>query len=100
METNERYYLIPYNSRAGVVHLLAQRDDTKSNVKWGGFRFKRPTYLATLKSCDTAKQSVCGLLCIYTMINKYEMHTISFQTFFWMGTFIDRTQMELYSLSK
>ena len=28
-----------YNSRADVVRLLAERYDTKSNVKWGLFRF-------------------------------------------------------------
>ena len=33
-------------------------------------------YLATLKSLDTTKQSFCGWLYIY------EVHTISFQTFF------------------
>ena len=34
---NESYYLTPYNSRADVVRLLAERYDTKSNVKVGGF---------------------------------------------------------------
>ena len=29
---------MPYNSRADVVRLLAERYDTKSNVKLGGFR--------------------------------------------------------------
>ena len=29
---------MPYNSRADVVHLLAEPYDTKSNVKLGGFR--------------------------------------------------------------
>ena len=38
MYTNESYYIIPYNSRAGVVRLLAVRFDIKSNVKLGGFR--------------------------------------------------------------
>ena len=28
---------MPYNSRADVVRLLAERYDTKSNVKLGGF---------------------------------------------------------------
>ena len=28
---------------------------TKSNVKFGGFHLKRPTCLATMKSCDTIK---------------------------------------------
>ena len=51
--TNESDYKMPYNSRADVVRLLAERYDTKSNIKLDGFRFKRPTRLATLKSCDT-----------------------------------------------
>ena len=46
---------MPYNSRADEVRLLAERYETKSNVKLGGFRSKRPTCLATLKSCDTTK---------------------------------------------
>ena len=29
---------MPYNTRADVVRLLAERYDTKSNVKLGGFR--------------------------------------------------------------
>ena len=29
---------MPYNTRADVVRLLAEKDDTKSNVKLGGFR--------------------------------------------------------------
>ena len=36
---------MPYNSPADVVRFLAERYDTKSNVKLGGFRFKRPTCL-------------------------------------------------------
>ena len=36
--TYERYYLIPYNSLADVVRLLAVPNDTKSNVKLVGFR--------------------------------------------------------------
>ena len=35
------------------------RTHTKSNVKLDGFR-SQLTYLDTLKSCDTTKQSVCG----------------------------------------
>ena len=38
MKTNERYYLIPYDSPAAVVRLLAERSDTMSNVKLDGFR--------------------------------------------------------------
>ena len=32
MKTNESYYLMPYNSQADVVRVLAERYDTKSNV--------------------------------------------------------------------
>ena len=32
-KTNERYYLMPFNSLADVVRFLAERSDTKSNVK-------------------------------------------------------------------
>ena len=35
--TNERYYLVPYNTLADV-RLLAERSNTKSNNKWGGFQ--------------------------------------------------------------
>ena len=43
-----------------MVRLLVERYDT--NMKWAGFdpSFKQPMCLATLKSCDTTKQSVCG----------------------------------------
>ena len=62
-------YADDYNSRPDVVHLMLERYDTKSNVKFGGLcpSFKRPTCLATLKRCDTTKQSVCGRLyiCMY-----------------------------------
>ena len=51
---------MPYNSRADVVRLLAERYVTKSNVKLGEFRFQRSTCLAKLRSCDTTKPSVCG----------------------------------------
>ena len=57
-------------SSSNMVRLLAERSDTKSNVKLGGFdpSFKRPTCLATLKSCDTMKQSVCGWQYIYVCV--------------------------------
>ena len=49
---------MPYNSRADVVHLLAEQYDTKSNVKLGRFWSQlQVSYvcLATMKSCDTMK---------------------------------------------
>ena len=35
---NESYYVMPYNSWADVVRLLAEQYDTRSNVKLGGFQ--------------------------------------------------------------
>ena len=43
MKTNESYDLIRHNSRAIVVRLLAERYDTKSNVKLGEFRSQLQT---------------------------------------------------------
>ena len=58
---------MPYNSLADVIRLLAEWYDTKSNVKWGGFRSQlQASYV--LKSCDTMKQSVCGGRYIYIYI--------------------------------
>ena len=87
-------FIIPYNSLANVVRLLAERSDTKSNVKLGRFRdpsFKRPTCLATLKSCDTTKPVclwltiyICLCVCIYIYIYLFSLisglfgHRISF----------------------
>ena len=45
--------------------LLVEWYNTQSNVKLDGFRFKRPTCLATLKCCDTTKQSILGWLYIF-----------------------------------
>ena len=48
MLTNENYYIMPYNSLADVVRLMAERYDTKSNVKLGGFRSQVQTsYLSS-----------------------------------------------------
>ena len=35
---NESYYFMPYHSRADMVCFLAERYDTKSNVKLGWFQ--------------------------------------------------------------
>ena len=58
MQTNKSDYVMPINFRADAVRLLAERYDTKSNVKLGGFQSQHPMCLATLKSCDTTKQSI------------------------------------------
>ena len=56
-----------------MVHLLAELSDTKSNVKLGGFRSQlQASYvIATLKSCDTTKQSVDDYIYIYIYIYIY-----------------------------
>ena len=58
------------NSWADGVSLLAEQCDTKSNTNLGRFNpsFKRLTCLATLKSYDTMKQSVCGWRYIFIYI--------------------------------
>ena len=38
MKTNKTYYIMPYNSLAEVCHLKAERNDSKFNVKSGGFQ--------------------------------------------------------------
>ena len=57
---------MPYNSRGDGIRLLAERYDTKSNVKLGGFRS-----LDILNSFDTTKQFVCGWQYIYIYIYIY-----------------------------
>ena len=39
MYTNEGYEIMLYNSQADIGRLLAERYDTKSNIKLGRFRF-------------------------------------------------------------
>ena len=58
-----------------MVRLLAERSDTKSNVKLGGFQSQLQVCLATLKSCDSTKQSVCGWQYIYIYIYIFKKKT-------------------------
>ena len=45
---NEGYYIMPYNYRVDVVRLLAERYDTKSNVKLGEIRSQlRASYVSS-----------------------------------------------------
>ena len=57
-----------------MVCLLAERYGTKSNVKFAQLfnpSFKHPMCLATLRSCDTTKQSVDDNIYIYIYIYIY-----------------------------
>ena len=46
-------------SLANVERFLAERSETKSNVKWDGF--EGPTCVVKLKSSDRTKQCVCSI---------------------------------------
>ena len=64
-----------------MVRLLAERSDTKSNVKMVGFRFQlQASYMSSHTEELKYNETVCLWLtiCIYI----YEVHTICFQTFF------------------
>ena len=63
---------MPYNSRADVVRLLAERYDPKSNVVLGGFRFQLQ---ASYMSCHTEElwynETVSLWMTIYIYIYIY-----------------------------
>ena len=69
MKTNESYDLMPYNLQADVVRSLAERYDSKSNVKLGGFRSQLQ---ASYVSCHTEElwynETVCQWITIYIYI--------------------------------
>ena len=69
---------MPYNFQADVVRLLAERYDTKSNVKLGGFRSQ---LLACYVSSHTAElwynERVCQWMIIYIYIYIYIEYMIS-----------------------
>ena len=71
MLTNERYYLIPYNSRADVVRLLAERYDTKSNVKLGRFRSQLQASYVSRVVIQRSSLSVDDNIYIYIYIYIY-----------------------------
>ena len=52
---------MPYNSLADVCRLMAERYDSKSNVKLGGFQSHLEEFYVShhTENCDTTKQSVC-----------------------------------------
>ena len=58
---------MPYNSRAGVVRLLAERYDTKSNVNLGGFRSQfQASYVSSHTEELWYNKTVCLRMTIYT----------------------------------
>ena len=74
---NESYYLMPYNSWADVVRLLAERYATKSNEKLGGFWSQLQAFYV---SSHTEELWYNKTVCLWMTI--YVVHSISFQTFF------------------
>ena len=60
---------MPNNSRADMVRLLAERFDTKSNVKLGGFRSQlQASYVSSLTEELRYNETVCLWMTIYTYI--------------------------------
>ena len=59
---------MPYNSRTDVVHLLAERYDTKSNVKLGGFR---PQLQASYVPSQTEELWYNEIVCLWMTIYIY-----------------------------
>ena len=61
---NNRYkpiYIYIYIYICGCIYIYIYRErERESKRKSFDPSFKRPTCLATLKSCDTTKQFVCG----------------------------------------
>ena len=63
---------MPYNSRADVVRLLAQRYDTKSNEKSGGFRSQlQPSYVSSHVEELWYNETVCLWMTLYIYIYIY-----------------------------
>ena len=55
-----------YNARADVVRLLAERYDTKSNVKLGGFRSQlQASYVSSHIEVLWYNETVCLWMTIY-----------------------------------
>ena len=57
---------MPYNSPADVVRLLAERSDTKSNVKLGGFRSHlQASYVSSHTEELWYNETVCLWITVY-----------------------------------
>ena len=66
IQTNESDYIIPHNSWADVVRLLAERYDTMSYEKLGGFRSLLPaSYVSSHTEVLWYNKTVCLLMTIY-----------------------------------
>ncbi len=66
MYTNESYYIMPYNFRADVVRLLAERYDSESNVKLIGFQYYlQASYVFTHTEELGYDETVCLWMTIY-----------------------------------
>ena len=60
---------MPYNSRADVVRLLAERYDTESNIKLGGFQSQlQASYVSSRTEVLWYNEKVCLLMTIYIYI--------------------------------
>ena len=69
MQTNERYFLIPYNSLTDVERLLAEPSDTKSSVKLGGFRSQfQASYVSSHTEELWYNETACLWMTIYIII--------------------------------
>ena len=60
---------MPYNSRAGVVCLLAEWYDTKSNVELGGFQSQlQASYVSSHTEKLWYNETLCPWMTIYIFI--------------------------------
>ena len=60
---------MPYNSQAGVVHLLAERYDTTSNVKLDRFRAQlQASYISSHTEELWYNEAVCLWMTIYMYV--------------------------------
>ena len=64
------------------------------------FRTQVTVIISSDKNNNTESASLSLSLFLYIYIYIHEVQTISFNTFFRMGTFIESTHMKLYALSK
>ena len=69
---NESFYLMPYNSWADIIRLLAEQYDTKSNIKLGGFRSQlQASYMSSHIEELWYKETICLWITIYIYIYRF-----------------------------